>query len=191
MEISSLISQHTPPSGYNEAANVRGTFPQPAKGLQPVWPDLAKFRQFSKNLEIFVNILKVYLIFGKVCEPTLGRFVCFWSKIHHCKWPNNKKTIWPSGHTAHLVHHNNYPHSVATSLHLLCKTTSACALRARGFTILRELRGVNEEKILNFQSLRGEKRSNSLISRILHVFSWNSKKHHASLTRFLSFFKKN
>ena len=73
---------------------------------------------------------------------------------------------------------------------LLCKTTSACALRARGFTILRELRGVNEEKILNFQSLRGEKRSNSLISRILHVFSWNSKKHHASLTRFLSFFKK-
>ena len=65
----------------------------------------------------------------------------------------------------------NSEKTMAAVCPMLCKTTSACALRARGFTILRELRGVNEEKILNFQSLRGEKRSNSLISRILHVFS--------------------
>ena len=26
---------------------------------RPVWPDLAKFRRFNKNVEIFGNILKV------------------------------------------------------------------------------------------------------------------------------------
>ena len=34
-----------------------------------VWPDLAKFRQFSKKLQIFGKIWKVYLIFGKVVNP--------------------------------------------------------------------------------------------------------------------------
>ena len=34
--------------------------------LLAVWPGLAKFRKFSKNLEIFGTISKVYLIFGKV-----------------------------------------------------------------------------------------------------------------------------
>ena len=34
-----------------------------------MWPDLAKFRQFSKSLEIFGNIWKVYLNFGKVENP--------------------------------------------------------------------------------------------------------------------------
>ena len=109
-------------------------------GFQAVWPDLAKFCQFFKHLEIFSNILKVYLIFGKVCEPTLGRFVCFWSKIHHCKWPNNKKTIWPSGHTAHLVHHNNYPHSVATSLHHpIIIETNAWTRKRKCFRVLPSL----------------------------------------------------
>ena len=36
---------------------------------QSVWSDLAKFRKFSKNFEIFGNISKVYLIFGKVVNP--------------------------------------------------------------------------------------------------------------------------
>ena len=68
-----------------------------------MWPDLAKFRQFSKNLEIFGNIWKVYLIVGKVVN-LLGLFLCFWAKFHHCKWPIIEKTIWPSGHIAlHLL----------------------------------------------------------------------------------------
>ena len=66
---------------------------------KPVWPDLAKIRQFSKNLEILDNIVKVNLMFGKVVNPCLGLFVCFWAKFHRCKWPNIEKTIWPSGHT--------------------------------------------------------------------------------------------
>ena len=70
---------------------------------------------------------------------------------------------------------------------LLCKTTSACALRARGFTILRELRGVNEEKILNFQSLRGEKGVILLFQVFSMYFHEIPKKHHASLSRFLIF----
>ena len=60
----------------------------------PGWPDLAKFRQFSKHLEIFGNILKVYLIFGKVVNPCLEFFVCFWAEFHRCKLPNIEKTIW-------------------------------------------------------------------------------------------------
>ena len=75
--------------------------------LQAVWPDLAKFRQFSTNLEIFVNISKVYLIFGKVWAPTFGRFVCFWAKIHPCKWPNIEKQ---SGHLVTLVTRKRHQH---------------------------------------------------------------------------------
>ena len=34
--------------------------------LSPVWPDLAQFLHFGKYLKIFGNILRVYLVFGKV-----------------------------------------------------------------------------------------------------------------------------
>ena len=42
--------------------------------VHAVWPDLAKFHQFNKNLEIFSNIWNVYLIFGKVAN-TLWDFL--------------------------------------------------------------------------------------------------------------------
>ena len=31
-----------------------------------MWPDLAKFRQFGKNLQVFGNFLTIYLLFGKM-----------------------------------------------------------------------------------------------------------------------------
>ena len=34
--------------------------------IWPMWPDLAKFHPFGKYLKIFGNILKVYLVLGKV-----------------------------------------------------------------------------------------------------------------------------
>ena len=57
-----------------------------------VWPDLAKFRQFRIFFEIFGNIWKVYLIFGKAVNP-LWDFLqkAIWAKFHRCKWPNIEK----------------------------------------------------------------------------------------------------
>ena len=52
---------------------------------------------------------------------------------------------------------------------------------------IRELRGVNEEKILNFQSLRGEKGVILLFQVFSMYFHEIPKKHHASLSRFLIF----
>ena len=83
--------------------------------------------------------------------------------------------------------HGQQKFTLKTRSRLLCKTTSACALRARGFTILRELRGVNEEKILNFQSLRGEKGVILLFQVFSMYFHEIPKKHHASLSRFFIF----
>ena len=43
-------------------------------GLVAVWPDLAKFRHLSKNEETFGNILKVYLVLGKVVNSLWDHF---------------------------------------------------------------------------------------------------------------------
>ena len=32
----------------------------------PVWPDLAKFRHYGKNFQVFGNFLPVYFLFGKI-----------------------------------------------------------------------------------------------------------------------------
>ena len=34
----------------------------------PVWPDLAKFRHFGKNVKVFGNFSKVYLVFSKLLK---------------------------------------------------------------------------------------------------------------------------
>ena len=49
-----------------------------------------------QNQEIFGNILKVYLVFGKVVSH-FGTISFIWSNILCCKWPNiekNNLTIW-------------------------------------------------------------------------------------------------
>ena len=34
-----------------------------------VWPDVAKFRHFDKNLQVFGNFLNVHFLFGKMLRP--------------------------------------------------------------------------------------------------------------------------
>ena len=66
---------------------------------QPVWPDLAKFRHFGKNLQVFGKLLTVRFFFGKmlsllwqICDIT-GRF-SLWQMAKY--WNISQ----PSGHTA-------------------------------------------------------------------------------------------
>ena len=40
--------------------------PFPASLLQPMWPDLAKFRHFGKIFKVFGNFSRLYLLFGKI-----------------------------------------------------------------------------------------------------------------------------
>ena len=63
-----------------------------------MWPDLAKFRHFGKNLEIFGNIFKVYLIFGKVLNPLWGIIYVFGQFFIDVNGQILKKTF-QSGHT--------------------------------------------------------------------------------------------
>ena len=89
--------------------------------MKPVWQDLAKFRRFSKNLEIFGNIWKVYVDNWQSCEPTLGLFVCFWAKLHRCKWPNIEKL---ASHLVTLIMElafsENQKRSYSFLLHFCC-----------------------------------------------------------------------
>ena len=63
-----------------------------------VWPDLANFCQFSKNLEIFVNIWKVYLIFDKVVN-TLWDFLYGFEQHFIVVNGQILKNNFASGHT--------------------------------------------------------------------------------------------
>ena len=66
-------------------------------------PSVTRFGEILPIKQKFRNLwqhFKGLFDIWQSCEPTLGLFVCFWAKFHHCKWPNIEKTIWPSGHTA-------------------------------------------------------------------------------------------
>ena len=39
-----------------------------------VWPDLAKFRHFGKNLMVFGDIFDRWLVFDKTFKPYFGNF---------------------------------------------------------------------------------------------------------------------
>ena len=53
--------------------------------LRALWPDLAKFHHFDQNLKIFGNIIKLYLVLGKVFSSlwykffALGQFFIAWN----------------------------------------------------------------------------------------------------------------
>ena len=93
--------------------------------LATVWPDMVKFCQFSKNLEVLGNIWKVCLIFGRVLTPlwdflyafgqnfivvngqilkkqsdhlvTLPRCCChLWTFFWPRRWINNTSFVWVS-----------------------------------------------------------------------------------------------
>ena len=40
--------------------------------MPPVWPDLAKFRQFDKKLQLFGKFLAIFYLFGKILS-----FICY------------------------------------------------------------------------------------------------------------------
>ena len=44
-----------------------------------VWPDLAKFRHFSKMLRVFGQLLKALFTFWQKIEPTLAIILCYWA----------------------------------------------------------------------------------------------------------------
>ena len=51
-----------------------------AKAFRPGWPDLAKFRHFGKNLEIYGNIFKVNLYLAK-CWTHFGTIFMLYDKF--------------------------------------------------------------------------------------------------------------
>ena len=62
---------------------------------------VTRFGHFGKNLKIFGNIFKVYLVFGKVLNPLWHNFYALGQIfIAVPKWLNNKNTTWSSGHTS-------------------------------------------------------------------------------------------
>ena len=74
-------------------------FSLPSSLCWSVWPDLAKFRHFGKNLQVFGKLLTVRFFFGKmlsllwqICDIT-GRF-SLWQMAKY--WNISQ----PSGHTA-------------------------------------------------------------------------------------------
>ena len=69
--------------------------------LQTVWPGLKKFHDFGKCLQIFGNIIHVYLVKGQNFQLTLAKFKCFGANFYCYKWSNIENTIWLCGRTAY------------------------------------------------------------------------------------------
>ena len=62
--------------------------------VQPVWPDLAKFRHFGKILEDFGSLLKGRFSIWQKFEPTLANLLCYWANFSVVgKQPNIEKVI--------------------------------------------------------------------------------------------------
>ena len=70
----------------------------PAHWTASVWPDLAKFHRFGKYLKIFGNLLKVYLVLGKVFNSLWCNLYAF-GQISLLKMAKYWKHNCSPGHT--------------------------------------------------------------------------------------------
>ena len=54
---------------------------------------------------LFKNVINLWQFFEGLfsvwqnCEPTWANFMCYWAKVHCCKWQNIERINQPSGHT--------------------------------------------------------------------------------------------
>ena len=62
-----------------------------------VWPDLGKFRHFGQNLNLFGNILRVYLVLGTILKVPCQLLYAFGLMFIDVNGSNNEKNkfdIW-------------------------------------------------------------------------------------------------
>ena len=71
--------------------------------LVSVWPDLAKFRHFGKNLHVFEYIFEDWLVFGNIlnliCQFFMVGIGQFFMVVKVKYW----KMVLPSGHTGLVI----------------------------------------------------------------------------------------
>ena len=54
---------------------------------------IGKILPLWQNLKVFGQLLKVYFVLGKILNLLWANVMCYWAKVHCCKWPNIEKTI--------------------------------------------------------------------------------------------------
>ena len=59
-----------------------------------MWPDLAKFRQFGKQIQVFGNNCEGAFSICQNFEPTLANFLSWCANLYCWQWPNIEHTIY-------------------------------------------------------------------------------------------------
>ena len=62
---------------------------------ETAWSDLAKFCHFGEVFKLLANLLRVYLIIGKILNPLWQNYLL----LGKFSWPNIEQIFEPSGHT--------------------------------------------------------------------------------------------
>ena len=83
------------------APNYRTNYHSANQLSHPLWPELAQLHYFGKILTVYLQFLRVNLVFGKI-KTLLWQFLCYWANFHCCKWTNIEKFMCHSGHSANI-----------------------------------------------------------------------------------------